>query len=370
MDFTFSVYKHLLVAVQPCGYSFQTFADFIQSPKKKTIILRHDVDRLPDNALQMARLEHEAGIAATYYFRAVPESWDESIIREIASLGHEIGYHYENLSEISKKNPQISPVRSSGPTPVRSAGPTGQAGQAQINADEGKKDFLWKARMNRMIRMVGWKQLNMERGKREEEFRDKLFELAIDDFRLNLEKLRKLYPVKTICMHGSPLSEWDNKLVWEKYDYRDFGIIGEPYFDVDFKEVFYLTDTGRRWDGDRVSVRDKVYDEKVRGLEGEKFRNGNSLAQSRKGAEKRQKKFKDLRFRSTFDIIEAVEGGRFPERVMMTFHPQRWTDNPVEWMKELVWQNVKNVVKRIIIRTPEEYAPLSQVNSTGQGLRR
>ena len=30
--------------------------------------------------------------------------------------------------------------------------------------------------------------------------------------------------------------------------------------------------------------------------------------------------FSDLRFHSTFDIIEAVEGGRFPERVMMTFH--------------------------------------------------
>jgi hypothetical protein len=161
-----------------------------------------------------------------------------------------------------------------------------------------------------MIRMVGWKQLNMERGKREEEFRDKLFELAIDDFRLNLEKLRELYPVKTICMHGSPLSKYDNRLIWDKYDYRDYGIIGEPYFDVDFEEVLYLTDTGRRWDGDRVSVRDKVYDEKVRGLEGEKFRNGNSLAQSRKGAEKRQKKFKDLRFRSTFDIIEAVEWTR------------------------------------------------------------
>jgi hypothetical protein len=33
---------------------------------------------------------------------------------------------------------------------------------------------------------------------------------------------------------------------------------------------------------------------------------------------------------------------------MMTFHPQRWTDNRVLWMKEFVWQNVKNVVKRII----------------------
>ena len=41
-------------------------------------------------------------------------------------------------------------------------------------------------------------------------------------------------------------------------DYQDFGLIGEPYFDVDFNEVAYYTDTGRRWDGEDVSVRDKV----------------------------------------------------------------------------------------------------------------
>ena len=34
---------------------------------------------------------------------------------------------------------------------------------------------------------------------------------------------------------------------------------------------------------------------------------------------------------------------------MMTFHPQRWTDNSVEWGKELVWQNFKNVVKRAMV---------------------
>ena len=59
-------------------------------------------------------------------------------------------------------------------------------------------------------------------------------------------------------MHGSPLLEWDHRLIWEKYDYRDFGIIGEPYFDVDFGDVLYLTDTGRRWDGDAFNIRDKV----------------------------------------------------------------------------------------------------------------
>ena len=59
--------------------------------------------------------------------------------------------------------------------------------------------------------------------------------------------------------------------------------------------------------------------------------------------------FKDLRFHSTFDIIEAVEGGRFPERVMMTFHPQGWTDRPLPWVRELVWQNVKNLLKRAML---------------------
>jgi len=52
--------------------------------------------------------------------------------------------------------------------------------------------------------------------------------LAIEDFRINLDKFRAIYPVKTICMHGSPLSKFDNRLLWEKYDYRDFGIVGSP----------------------------------------------------------------------------------------------------------------------------------------------
>ena len=28
--------------------------------------------------------------------------------------------------------------------------------------------------------------------------------------------------------------------------------------DIDFDQVFYITDTGRKWDGNKVSVRDKV----------------------------------------------------------------------------------------------------------------
>ncbi len=59
-------------------------------------------------------------------------------------------------------------------------------------------------------------------------------------------------------MHGSPLSKFDNKKIWEKYDYRDYGIIADPSFDIDYNEVFYITDTGRSWNNSKASVRDKV----------------------------------------------------------------------------------------------------------------
>jgi len=221
--------------------------------------MRHDVDRLPVNALNMARLEQGMGVVATYYFRAVPESWAEGIIMEIASLGHEVGYHYENLS-LSRGN----------------------------------------------------------------------YELAIRNFELNLEKLRKIYPVKTICMHGSPLSRINNLDLWKKYDYKDLGIIAEPYLDVDFNEVFYITDTGRRWDGDAVSVRDKVGNQR-------------SDVGGRRSGERWP------RYHSTFDIIEAVDAGMFPEKVMMTVHPQRWHDRPWPWLQELVAQRMKNGVKYVLV---------------------
>ena len=66
---------------------------------RKAAVLRHDVDRRPKTALRMARLEHDYGLKATYYFRYVSGVFEPGIIREIASLGHEVGYHYETLSK-------------------------------------------------------------------------------------------------------------------------------------------------------------------------------------------------------------------------------------------------------------------------------
>ena len=60
----------------------------------------------------------------------------------------------------------------------------------------------------------------------------------------------------------------------------------------------------------------------------------------------------NLRIRHTWDIIEAAGNGLLPDKVMINTHPQRWDDRLGPCVKELVWQNIKNVVKRIIIRRP------------------
>jgi hypothetical protein len=122
-------------------------------------------------------------------------------------------------------------------------------------------------------------------------------------------------------MDGSPLSKYDNRLLWDRYDYSDYGITGEPYFDVDYNKVHYLTDTGRRWDGQHLSIRDKV--------------NGNG----------------ELQARHTKDLIRLAAKGQLPDRLLITFHPQRWTDSTPAWLTELIWQNLKNQVKRMIVKT-------------------
>ena len=54
----------------------------------------------------------------------------------------------------------------------------------------------------------------------------------------------------------------------------------------------------------------------------------------------------DLKLRKTWDIIEAAEKGLLPDKIMLNIHPQSWTDRPLPWIRELVGQNVKNVIKR------------------------
>ena len=250
-DFTLQTYREFLECALKNGYSLTSYEDYITGDYKgkKVMILRHDVDRMPANSLDTARIQYQLGVKGSYYFRIVPESYQPLIIEKIRDLGHEIGYHYEDL--------------------------------ALCHGDKIK---------------------------------------AIRAFEENLEKFRQFYPVKTICMHGSPLSKWDNRDIWQEYSYRDYGILAEPYFDIDFSKVLYITDTGRQWNRTSSSVRDKV-----------------------------DSPFK-YNFSSTFDLMEAFEEGILPDHIMQNIHPERWNDGLISWSQELVVQNLKNQVKRIIVK--------------------
>jgi len=247
-DFTFSVYEKLLHSLISANYEILSYEDYLSSKHSpdKYVILRHDVDKLPLNALKMAMLENSLNIKSTYYFRIVKKSNNPKIIKKIASLGHEIGYHYEDLT-LAKGN----------------------------------------------------------------------FEKAINLFEKNLNYFRKFYDVKTIVYHGSPLTKWNNKDIWKKYNYKDFNILAEPFFDIDFSKTLYLTDTGRSWNGRKYSVRDRV--------------NLNSENKS---------------YNSTFQIINAINNNSLPGRIHINVHSQRWHTNPIFWIWELFFQNIKNIIKR------------------------
>jgi predicted DNA-binding transcriptional regulator len=100
IDFTLKKYIELCQAIVSSEYIPLTVHEYLtQNHPDKCIILRHDVDRKPDRALNMAQLEYDYGISSTYYFRTVKEVLQPAMIKQIAELGHEIGYHYEVLDK-------------------------------------------------------------------------------------------------------------------------------------------------------------------------------------------------------------------------------------------------------------------------------
>ena len=239
----------MLISLLKQGYHFQPFNEFLLSPKNKVVVMRHDVDRLPKNALLMAKLESELHVKSSFYFRIVKSSNHPEIINTIKELGHEIGYHYEDLN-IAKGNKQK----------------------------------------------------------------------AIEYFKANLAYFRQFYPVNTICMHGSPMGKWDNRLLWNDYKYKDLGIIGEPYFDVDYNKLLYITDTGRKWNNSISNIRDKVS-------------SGFNFS-----------------FNSTHHIIQLISQNKLPNQIMFSCHPQRWSNPNIKWVIELLTQSVKNPIKKAIIK--------------------
>jgi hypothetical protein len=140
---------------------------------------------------------------------------------------------------------------------------------------------------------------------------------ALEIFAKELEEIRTIVDIKTVCMHGSPLKKWRNLDIWNQAKLEDFQLTGEPYLSIDYGIVQYYTDTGRRWDGDKVSIDDHVVQDKEHVVH------------------------------STDELISLLEK-KIHKQILIQTHPQRWTEGTGAWAKELVGQNVKNVGKRML----------------------
>lgn len=241
------MYECLIEAIKRSGYTFQTFRDYLREPQNKVVILRHDIDEKKQKALEFAELEKCNNVSATYYFRILPVSFSRSLIQRIESMGHEIGYHYEDLSR-NKGN----------------------------------------------------------------------IEKAIQEFETNLSTFRSFSQIDTICMHGAALSKYDNRDLWKDHDYRNYGIIGEPYLDLDFHKVLYLTDSGQCWDGEKYTVRDKT------------------------------QRHHNIQISNTEDIMSLIH--MLPSHLMITTHPNRWASGELEWLVLNSYLSFKRQIKRVILR--------------------
>jgi hypothetical protein len=85
--------------VLEAGYSVQSVDEYLREPASRVVLLRHDIDRNPYNAVEMARLECHLGIRSTYYVRKVRGVYSSELLTTLGNLGHEVGYHYEVLAK-------------------------------------------------------------------------------------------------------------------------------------------------------------------------------------------------------------------------------------------------------------------------------
>ncbi len=100
-DFTLKAYLQYLSAIKTNYSHILRFDEYflLESKPESFCLIRHDIDRKPQNAVKMAKLEYDIGVKSTYYFRAKLHTFKPAIIKAITELGHEIGYHYESLSD-------------------------------------------------------------------------------------------------------------------------------------------------------------------------------------------------------------------------------------------------------------------------------
>lgn len=143
------------------------------------------------------------------------------------------------------------------------------------------------------------------------------FKDAVKLFESHLKKIRNIASVKTISMHGRPLSPYDNRNLWGKYNFENYKISGEAFLSIDYSDMYYFTDTGRSWSNKSLNLRDNVR---------------NSL---------------QFEIRNTIDLIEFILNNK-DSKIAIIIHPERWSDRFTEHIINYLKDSVINFIKIIL----------------------
>lgn len=138
----------------------------------------------------------------------------------------------------------------------------------------------------------------------------KLFQQELDDFRTYV-------PVKTICMHGAPLSKYDNRDFWNYFSFEAFDLSGEAYLSIN--NVYYYSDTGRTW-SNAHKIRDRLQN---------------------------QMNISSENVHSTLDLIRIIEINK-PRVVYILTHPERWAGSSGEWLYLWGVDTAVNMAKKLL----------------------
>lgn len=167
---------------------------------------------------------------------------------------------------------------------------------------------------------------------------------GIELFKDDLERLRSVTPIKTICQHGGTLGKYSSTSVfgliksgfalmtgklnlnyypsirlWDEYKLTEFDLTGDAYLSLDFKKIKYFSDTGLSWDSHGTRIVDNV-DE------------GDNV---------------NITAHSTDDLIQLIDKGKVT-KLNLLVHPANWNDKYFDWLKWRTLQNIRNMSKKLL----------------------
>jgi len=100
-QFSLEFYEESLALLRHYKYEFIFFNEIKNKSKRRQVIWRHDVDFSPQAALNLARMEHDNSVKGTYFFQLGSQFYNvfenniKDIIKEIVSLKHQVGIHFD-----------------------------------------------------------------------------------------------------------------------------------------------------------------------------------------------------------------------------------------------------------------------------------